>query len=169
MPSNTQRIVAAMITAGLFVSGAWLASGFRIELPETSASSTEGGSDHGLIVNLHGARSDKGQLIVVAFDKAEPFDAFDEYAAAGYVYLPATTAPQRVDFPDLTSPHYAVVAYHDENGDFQLNVDDAWIPTEGYAVSGMNDLYDDPVFEYALIRPDDPADLVFFYWDQFAR
>ncbi len=168
MPSNSQRIVAALVTTALFVGGAWMASGFGTDIPRTSASSTGASSDNGFVINLHSARNDRGQFVVMAFDNAASFDAFDFNTAAGYVTLPASTEPQRVDFPDLNDNYYSVVAFHDEDSDYQMGLDESWTPTEGYAVSGLNDLYDDPVFEYSLISPGIPVDLAFFYWpDQY--
>lgn len=164
MPSNTHRIVAAIATAALFVGGAWVASGFRDDPSETAASSTGKPSDYGITVNLHGARNDTGQLVVMVFDNAKAFDAMDPYGTVGYLTLPATTKAQRVDFPELNATYYAVVAFHDENMDEQLNFDDDWLPLEGYAVSGMNDLYEDPYFDYSLMVPGYPEDLTFFYW-----
>lgn len=164
MPSNTHRIVAAIATAGLFIGGAWVASGFRTDIAEASASSTGAQSDEGLIVNLHGARNDKGNLIVMAFGDETPFNEMDYSGAAGYVELAASTISQRVDFPELNDNYYAVLAIHDENGDYELNYDEYGIPTEGYAVSGMNSLYEDSVFFYSLIAPGMRTDLGFFYW-----
>ncbi|NOC45555.1 DUF2141 domain-containing protein [Ruegeria sp. HKCCD7559] len=164
MPSNSKRIFGVLATAALFVGGAWVASGLRTDIAVTSASSTGTPSDYGLVINLRGARSDKGQLVVMAFDNAAAFDILDYNAAAGFIALPASMEPQRVDFPDLNADYYSVVAYHDENGDYEMGFDENWMPTEGHAVSGMNDLYDDPVFEYSLISPGMPVDLVFFYW-----
>ncbi|WP_170332277.1 DUF2141 domain-containing protein [Ruegeria arenilitoris] len=164
MPNNTQRIVAAIATAGLFIGGAWFASGFRTDIAEASASST-GVQDHqGLIVNLHGARSDKGNIIVMAFDQQSAFDNMDYNNAAGYLEAPATGHPQRFDFPDLNNNYYSVIAFHDANGDYDLNYDAEYTPTEGYAVSGMNDLHDNPVFYYSLVEPGKPVDLTLFYW-----
>ncbi|GAB5438770.1 DUF2141 domain-containing protein [Falsiruegeria mediterranea] len=163
MPSNVQRITAAMATAALFVGGAWLAAGFSVELPDASVSTSGATSDAGLTVNLHGARNDTGNLIVMVFDRAEPFVNMDYQNAVGYLEVPASTYPQRLDFPDLNNNYYAIVAIHDENGDYELNYDQTYLPTEGYAISGSNDLYSDPVFEYSLVEPG-KVDLTFYYW-----
>ena len=164
MPSNTKRIAAALATAVLFVGGAWVASQVRTDIPVATASSTGTQSDYGLVINLHGARNDPGNLIVMAFDQQEPFDMMDIQRAASYVELPAQTVSQRVDFPDLNNAYYSIIAFHDENGDYQLNYDADGVPTEGYAVSGMNDLESDPVFYYSLIEPGRHVDLSLFYW-----
>jgi len=164
MPSNTQRLIAAIATAGLFVGGAWVASGFGTDVPSATASTTGAQQHQGLTVNLRGARSAKGNLIVMAFDQPTAFDEMDYTNAAGYLEAPASEQPQRFDFPDLDSGYYAVIAFHDENGDYDLNYDADNIPTEGYAVSGMNDLNDVPVFEYSLIAPGKASNLTLFYW-----
>lgn len=164
MPSNTQRALAALATAGIFLAGAWIASDFRTDIEEATASSVGYSSKEGLVVQLHGARNAKGQLIVVAYDNAQAFDFLDEASAAGYIAIPAQTTPQRVDFPDLNRGYYALVAYHDQNSDYQLNMREDYIPTEGYAISGLNDLHENPVFDYSLIAPGKVVDLTLFYW-----
>ncbi|WP_170427082.1 DUF2141 domain-containing protein [Ruegeria arenilitoris] len=164
MPSNTQRIVAAIVTAGLFVGGAWVASGFGTGASDAAAPNSATAQNDGLSVNLHGARNTKGNVIVMAFDQATAFDNMDHTKAAGYLEVPASEQTMRFDFPDLKSGYYAVIAFHDENGDYDLNYDGDYIPTEGYAVSGMNDLNDMPVFEYSLIEPGKASDLTLFYW-----
>ncbi|MBO9445539.1 DUF2141 domain-containing protein [Ruegeria sp. R14_0] len=164
MPSNTQRIVAAIVTAGLFVGGAWVASGFGTSVSDAAASKSATALHSGLSVNLHGARSTKGNVVVIAFDQATAFDNMDYTKAAGYLEVPASEQTMRFDFPDLKSGYYAVIAFHDENGDYGLNYDAEYLPTEGYAVSGMNDLNGMPVFEYSLIEPGRASDLTLFYW-----
>jgi uncharacterized protein (DUF2141 family) len=164
MPSNSKRIAAALATAVLFVGGAWVSSQVTTDISVATASSTGAQSDHGLVINLHGARSDTGNLIVMAFDQQEPFDMMDIQRAASYVELPATTGSQRVDFPELNNAYYSVIAFHDENGDYQLNYDADGLPVEGYAISGMNDLESDPIFYYSLIEPGQGVDLSFYYW-----
>lgn len=163
MPSNIQRITAAMATAVLFVGGAWLASGFSVDLADASTSTSGATTDAGLTVNLHGARNDTGTLIVMVFDQQAAFDAMDYQNAVGYLETPASTSLQRLDFPDLNTGYYAIVAFHDENGDYQLNYDKSYVPTEGYAISGANDPYGDPVFEYSLVQSG-KVDLTFYYW-----
>ncbi|WP_164659496.1 DUF2141 domain-containing protein [Tropicibacter sp. Alg240-R139] len=163
MPTNVQRITAAVATVALFVGGAWVASGFSIDLPDASVSATGATSDEGLSVNLHGARNDTGNLIVMVFDQAGPFTNMDYQNTVGYLEVPASTFSQRLDFPDLNNTYYAIVAIHDENGDYELNYDETHLPTEGYAISGSNDLYSDPVFEYSLVEPG-KVDLAIYYW-----
>ncbi len=164
MPSNTQRITAAIITAGLFVGGAWIASGFGTNIQDAAASTTDAAQHGGVTVNLRGGRNSDGNMIVMAFDQQAAFDNMDYTKAAGYLEAPASTQPMRFDFPGLDGEFYAVIAFHDENGDYDFNYNDEYLPTEGYAVSGMNDLNDVPVFEYSLIAPGKPADLTLFYW-----
>ncbi len=164
MPSHSKRIAAAFATAVLFVGGAWVASQVKTDIPVATASSTGTQSDDGLVINVHGPRNDTGNLIVMAFDRQEPFDRMDIQRAASYVEIPAKTTSQRVDFPDLNNAYYSVIAFHDENGDYQLNYDANGVPTEGYAVSGINDLESDPVFYYSLIEPGRRVDLSLFYW-----
>ena len=164
MPSNTQRIAAAIVTAGLFVGGAWVASGFGTDRGEAAASNSATANNNGLSVNLHGARSTKGNVVVMAFDQAAAFDNMDYTKAVGYFEVPASEQTMRFDFPDLKSGYYAVIALHDENCDYDLNYDAEYLPTEGYAVSGTNNLNGMPVFEYSLIEPGKASDLTLFYW-----
>lgn len=159
MPSNRQRLFAVVTTAALFVGGAWIASGFGTQADAASANS------EALSVTLHNARNDTGKLLVLVFDQKAAFDAVDYRKAVGYAERPASTKSQRISFPDLTQGHYAVIAIHDENEDYDLNMTDDGIPIEGYVVSGMNSLYDEPTFEHSLIEVGKTANLGFFYWE----
>ena len=170
MPSNTQRITAALATAAIFVGGAWFAAQFSTDISVASASSTGTQSDQGVVVNIHNVRNTNGKVIVMAFDNEAAFDQMDMTRAASWLELPANPVSQRIDFPELAHNYYALIAFHDENGDYGLNFSgdpeapESWLPSEGYAISGINDLNEDPVFYYSLIEPGDPVDLGMFYW-----
>lgn len=162
MPSNAMRLSAAAFTIALTVGGAYFASGLRYEVPEASASTTGEESTAGYQINIHDTRSNKGRLLIMAYDRQEAFDELNYQAAAGYLEIPADTVPLRVDFPDLTEGYHAFFILHDENGDYELNLEGE-LPAEGYAISGTNEAYGEPVFEYSAVAPG-VYDLNLRYW-----
>ncbi len=162
MPSNAMRLSAAAVTIALTIGGAYLASGLRYVVPEANASTTDTENVSGYQINIHDTRSDQGKLLIMAFDHQEAFDALDYKAVSGYLEIPADAASLRVDFPDLTEGYHAFFVLHDENGDYELNFEGE-LPSEGYAVSGTNEAYGEPVFDYSVIVPG-THDLSVRYW-----
>jgi uncharacterized protein (DUF2141 family) len=86
-----------------------------------------------IVVTVEGMRSDRGQVMVAIFSKAEHFPE-GEYADQ-YARRPASTAPVTVAFDPLQPGLYALGAYHDENGNGRLDTNFFGWPTEGYALS----------------------------------
>ena len=107
----------------------------------------------GLEVVVEGIRNEKGRVIVAVFDDPMAFEAYDYDRAIGYGEIDVDTATQgtvRLPFPELTSGPYAVSLFHDENNDYDFNMDGEW-PLEGYGTSGAKDAYDEPTFEEAAV------------------
>ena len=107
----------------------------------------------GLEIIIAGIRNDKGRIIFAIFDRAEPFEAYDYDRAIEYGEFDADRAVQgavRIPLPNLDDGPYAVSFFHDENGDYDFNVDSGW-PLEGFGTSGANDAYDEPTFEEASV------------------
>ena len=59
----------------------------------------------------------------------------------------AATGTVSVVFEDLPPGRYALLAYHDENGDGQLNRRLGMFPTEGYGLSNNPEVMGPPTFE----------------------
>lgn len=100
-----------------------------------------------LTVRLDGVRSASGNVRVVLFDRAEGFRKEDRSRAIRQA--PATPGAVTVAFEALAPGRYAVMAYHDENGDGALDRFLGMIPTEGYGLSNNPEVTGPPAFEDA--------------------
>lgn len=147
MPTSSQRVIAAIASIGITVGGAWLASTARSESQgEALTSFTDG-----LNITFGKIRNNTGNVIVLVFADRAAFRAYDVKKAVGYRELPAKQGTVTVQFSDLRFGPYAVTAFHDEDGNRDLNMDGER-PTEGYATSGATHAYDTPTFASASLR-----------------
>ena len=83
-----------------------------------------------LQVKVDGVASAKGTLRIAVCDQA----SFLKKCARGAL-VPAKAGSVTVDVPDLPSGAWAVMAYHDENGNRKLDRNAMGIPTEGFGFS----------------------------------
>ncbi|MGE0483872.1 MAG: DUF2141 domain-containing protein [Gammaproteobacteria bacterium] len=97
-------------------------------------------------VHVDGVADDRGVVRVLLYDEAEAYVAGDAARAVGYAEVPATAGRLDVSLRAAGTPPYAVFAFHDANGDEQL--DGGARPTEGYGFSGGVDWLQPP-FERA--------------------
>ncbi|MGB3809503.1 MAG: DUF2141 domain-containing protein [Parvibaculum sp.] len=98
-----------------------------------------------LKVTIAGIRSDKGALMIGLYDSPEKFKkAIANSAHKGLlndkgrligVTMRATPGTQGIDFPSLPPGRYAVIVFHDENGNGRLDMNLLGIPMEGYGFS----------------------------------
>lgn len=172
MPSPSKLALASglAVTAGIFFGGAWLASGMTPEtIPETTeqpaaapAPSQTAALDRSsnaqsevrqgeLDVTVTGVRNTNGKIVILAFDNAAAYDAYDYENAAGYAELPAATTPIRHTFTGLSPDQVAVVLIHDENENYHLDMVEGY-PIEGYGTSNANSPYDELSFQQAAIK-----------------
>lgn len=86
-----------------------------------------------LTVSVEGVRSDQGQVKLMLFDREDGFRK--ESKARQVLALSARTGQVEAEFRELPPGQYAVVAYHDENGDGRLNLRFGMFPKEGYGLS----------------------------------
>ncbi len=177
MPSNSMRLFGLATTAGLFIAGAWLAQ--EASSDETIAAVAQMDRDYyaeqaqsasvapatagPLVVTLDGIRNSRGKVLVLAFDNESAFDASDFERAAGYKELPAKSGTMQVRFPKLKSGDYAVIAIHDENGNYALDYGSA-TPTEGVTVSNSWGSLDSPGFWRAKVTAG-PIDMRMYYYN----
>lgn len=143
MPTTAQRISAILISAVLLAGGAFAAS-----LVPSAEAEQKTGTTKDLEITFEGVRNSDGHVIVFVFDDADAYNTSDYGAAVGYREVPASTGTLSVSFSRLTSGPYAAVAFHDENGNRDLDMNGT-IPREGYAVTGAKDAFDEPAFERA--------------------
>jgi uncharacterized protein (DUF2141 family) len=83
------------------------------------------------------------------FDREEGFRKEDK--ARQVLALPAAATVTGI-FRDLPPGRYAVIAYHDENGDGKLNLRFGMFPKEGYGLSNNPELSGPPRFKDAAFE-----------------
>jgi uncharacterized protein (DUF2141 family) len=96
-----------------------------------AALSAAGAAD--LTVTVSGIRNASGSVSAGIYDSANSFPKVEE----AVVVFRIKARPGTVGFAvhGLAPGHYAVVAYHDENGNGRLDFDPTGAPAEGYGVS----------------------------------
>lgn len=125
------RLLAA--TLGLLLSG--LAQAQAQPQPQTGS----------LSVTLTQVRDARGQLRVGLYQDPKTFRK--EAQAFAVQQVPATPGTVQVRFTNLPPGRYAIMAYHDENGDGELNRRLGMFPTEGYGLSNNPKVMGPPQFE----------------------
>ena len=99
-----------------------------------------------LSITLTSVRGNEGAILVAVYDDAGAFNAYGD-AAMAFAALPAG-ADVGVSFHGLAPRPYAVRAFHDQDGDGEMAMEDG-SPLEGYATSGASGRFDDPDFDDA--------------------
>lgn len=97
-----------------------------------------------LTVKVSGVRDAAGQVKLMLFDRAEGFRKEDK--ARAVLTKPAAPGQVEARFGELPPGKYAVIAYHDDNGDGQLNLRFGMFPKEGYGLSNNPKLSGPPRF-----------------------
>ncbi len=100
---------------------------------------------HGLDVALSGVQHDRGQLRVGLYADTKTFRK--EAQAKEIKTAPAKPGEAVVHFDDLPPGRYAIMAYHDEDGNGELNRRFGMFPTEGYGLSNNPKVSGPPAFE----------------------
>lgn len=86
-----------------------------------------------LEIEVEGLGSDRGQLAFALFDSEASFATGREPARRTFRAIVAGSSSWRVE--DLPVGEYAVKAYHDVDGDGELDLNFVGAPTEPYGVS----------------------------------
>jgi len=144
-PSNLRR--PAMFTLSLLF---WAATTFA--------------DDAKLVVHVKEIRDATGNVRVSIYRDLETFRKEDR--AVQVVSIPAAPGETVVEFPGLTPGRYALMAYHDENGDAKLNLRFGMFPTEGYALSNAPKVMGPPKFSdsaFDLVAPETRVSLILSY------
>jgi uncharacterized protein (DUF2141 family) len=108
------------------------------------AAGSASADDATLTVTVRGVRDATGQLRVSLYNDAEGFRKEDR--AVKVITLPAAAGEASIEFAGLPPGRYALMAYHDENGDNKLNLRLGMFPTEGYALSNNPKVMGPPKF-----------------------
>jgi uncharacterized protein (DUF2141 family) len=117
-----------------------------------------------LTVAVHEIRSHDGQVKLMLFEREEGFRKEDK--ARQVIALPANASVVKAEFRNLPPGRYAVIAYHDENGDGKLNLRFGMFPKEGYGLSNNPKLSGPPKFKdavFALENSASPVDIQLSY------
>lgn len=97
-----------------------------------------------LDVSVSGVRSTDGQVKLMLFDHAEGFRKEDK--ARQDLVLPAVAGEMRSVFHDLPAGQYAILVFHDENGNGKLDLRFGMFPKEGYGLSNNPKVTGPPSF-----------------------
>ncbi len=103
-----------------------------------------------LVVAVHDVRSGEGQVKLMLFDREEGFRKEDK--ARQVLALPAAPGTVKGLFPNLPAGRYAVIAYHDENGNGKLDLRFGMFPIEGHGLSNNPKLSGPPKFKDAVFE-----------------
>ncbi|WP_298853003.1 DUF2141 domain-containing protein [uncultured Ruegeria sp.] len=108
----------------------------------------------GLNVTVDGIRNAKGNIVILVFDDARGFDSLDVWSAIDYVQVPSRKGSVSHEFADLNEGPYAVLLFHDENKDEDLNMTATKL-LEGLGSTGAPNPQDEPDFTAASVWPGD--------------
>lgn len=114
----------------------------------TLAAAQAGAGD--LTVAVHGIRGGEGEIRLMLFDREEGFRKEDK--ARQKLALPAGAGTVNAVFPGLPAGRYAVIVYHDENGNGKLDLRLGMFPKEGYGLSNNPKLFGPPKFKDAAFE-----------------
>ena len=104
----------------------------------------------GLDVKITGVEHDRGRVRVDLYSGPEGFRHAEKRFRSAE--RPAAAGSITARFDGLAPGRYAVVAYHDENGDGTMNRFMGMIPTEGYGLSNNPKVMGPPQFGQAAFE-----------------
>lgn len=110
------RLLTRILPTGAFL---WAAAGHAADLE----------------VELQGIHSADGQVLVALHRETPRADFPSDATVVANAAAPAATDAVVVVFRGLPAGTYAVAAFHDANGDGELNANFVGMPTEGYGFS----------------------------------
>ena len=163
MKPITNMSMSVVVTAAIALTLGFLASQVSqsnsetVDLVALADDIAESGVDEiiGLDVVVAGIRNDKGKVIVAVFNSANAYEAYDYDRSIAYAEFEAARATRgaiRMSFPNLKSGPYAISLFHDENSNYDLDMQDDY-PLEGYGASGARNALHEPTFEEAAVEP----------------
>ena len=98
-----------------------------------------------LQVSLTGIKHDRGSMRVGLYSDPKTFRK--EAQAVAIQQVPAQPGTTTVSFSALPPGRYAIMAYHDEDGNGEMNRRFGMFPTEGYGLSNNPAVSGPPAFE----------------------
>jgi uncharacterized protein (DUF2141 family) len=106
-----------------------------------------------LAVKISGVAHERGKIRICLYN--DPTGFRHEEKSVYIIEQPAAPVTVTARFENLPAGRYALIAYHDENGDGALNRLLGMIPSEGYGVSNNPKVMGPPKFEEAAIQLDE--------------
>jgi uncharacterized protein (DUF2141 family) len=103
-----------------------------------------------LEVSVQAVSGNNGKVKLMLFEREDGFRKEDK--ARQVLALPAGAGTVTGVFRDLPPGRYAVIAYHDENGDGKLNLRFGMFPKEGYGLSNDPKFSGPPKFKDAAFE-----------------
>lgn len=103
-----------------------------------------------LEVQLQGIAHGQGSVKLALYASPEGFRKEDR--ALVQRTLPAQLGELTVLFPDLAEGRYALIAYHDENDNGELDKFLGMVPTEGYGLTNNPDVSGPPQFDQCALE-----------------
>ncbi|GAB5521412.1 MAG: hypothetical protein RhofKO_36630 [Rhodothermales bacterium] len=88
-----------------------------------------------LNLQITGARSDDGQVVVLLFNSSEGFPRNTSKAAYTQA-APLENGAARLSLQDIPAGRYAIMAFHDADGNNKLKTNFMGMPKEGIALVG---------------------------------
>jgi uncharacterized protein (DUF2141 family) len=101
--------------------------------------------DHQLTVYLTNIKNDQGNIVVELYSDSATFRKSAK--ALKIIKQPATAGTVTIVLSGLEAGSYAVLTYHDEDGNNQMNKRFGMIPTEGYGLSNNPKVMGPPAFK----------------------
>lgn len=122
-----------------------MASHLLVLLLSATATTSALSQEASLDVSLIGVQHDGGSLRVGLY--SDPGSFRKEARAVAIRQVPAQSGTVRVRFAGLQPGRYAIMAYHDEDGNGELNRRFGMFPTEGYGLSNNPSISGPPAFD----------------------
>lgn len=97
-----------------------------------------------LTVHLRGLKNDQGNVRISLY--ADPATFRKEAKAQAIQQVPAKSGTLDIRFADLPPGRYAIMAYHDEDANGELNRRFGMFPTEGHGLSNNPKIFGPPAF-----------------------
>ena len=119
------------------------------------ALAANGGRAAELTVAVTGVRDDANTVRIALYADADSFR--HEQSARQVLSLPAAPGTVSGVFHDLPAGRYAVLAYHDENGNQKLDMVLGMFPDEGWGLSNDPTVIGPPQFEDSAFELAEPA------------
>lgn len=105
---------------------------------------------HDLTVRITGVRGGDGAIVADLWQGPDGFRDTARAVRSGTV--PARDGAVEITFQGLEAGRYAVIAYHDEDGDGEMDRFFGMMPTEGWGLSNDPDVGGPPDFEPAAFE-----------------